>query len=300
MFRKMHHPQQAARRDAPAKAAMLAPASLLRATILTRNLPTLLIALTAALLTGHSAFADPVRIVGGPSVGCIAGAVELPPQGPGYQTIHVAISHFWGAPSTVAGIEQLGRKAQEAGLGNILVEELGRQYGGPMVGGHASHQTGVDADVALDTNHRRALSPNERETIELTSVVRADRRGVRPDRWNDDVVKLLALATQLPQIDRILVNPAIKRQLCDTVAGDRSWLRFIRPWYGHAAHMHVHFRCPPGQASCVDLPPPPPGDSCDATLQWWFDQLDAPPAKPGPPKPPTPLPVECKAIMAGR
>src|ERR1700712_3534367 len=76
---------------------------LLRATILIRKLPAVLTALTAAILAGRVAIAAPVRIVGGPSVGCIAGAVELPPQGPGYQTIHVAISHFWGAPSTVSG-----------------------------------------------------------------------------------------------------------------------------------------------------------------------------------------------------
>lgn len=255
-------------------------------------------AILAATLAGPSvADPGPLRVIGGPSVGCIAGAMELPPQGPGYQTIHLAISHFWGAPSTVAAIQLLGRDAQAAGLGNLLVEELSRLRGGPIVGGHASHQTGLDVDVALDTSRKRALSPTERETIELASVVRADRRGVRPDRWNDSVVTLLRLAAQLPQIDRVLVNPAIKQQLCNSVTGDRSWLRVIRPWYGHAAHMHLHFRCPVGQASCIDIPPPPPGESCDASLQWWFDQLDAPPPKPVPPKP---MPAECQAVLAGR
>ena len=267
-------------------------------------LPTvsLLTGLAIALFAAGPAAADPgpVRIIGGPSVGCIAGAVQLPPQGPGFQTIHVAISHFWGAPSTVSSIEQLGRDAQAAGLGEILVEELSRHYGGPIVGGHASHQHGLDADVALDTSHKQPLGAGERETIELTSLVRPDKRDVRLDKWQESVVTLLRLASRLPQIDRILVNPAIKKHLCDTVTGDRSWLRFIRPWYGHAAHMHVHFRCPAGQTSCVDIPPPPPGDSCDASLQWWFDQLDAPPAKSGPPKPPPPMPPECKAILAGQ
>lgn len=254
----------------------------------------------AALAAGNAAAdSSPVRIIGGPSVGCIGGAVQLPPSGPGYQTIHVAISHFWGAPTTVAAIEQLGLDARAAGLGEILVEEISRHYGGPIVGGHASHQHGLDVDVALDTSRQLALSPSERETFELTSLVRPDRRGVRLDKWNDDVVTLLRLATRLPHIDRVLVNPAIKKQLCDTVTGDRSWLHFIRPWYGHSAHMHLHFRCPAGQASCVDIPPQPAGDSCDGSLQWWFDQLDAPPAKPGPRKPPPPMPAECKAILAG-
>jgi penicillin-insensitive murein endopeptidase len=100
-------------------------------------------------------------------------------------------------------------------------------------------------------------------------------------------------------MDRVLVNPAIKKQLCDSVTGDRSWLRFIRPWYGHAAHMHISFKCPAGQQDCASLAPPPPGDGCDASLQWWFDRLDhkpepAPLGKP----PPTPkLPAACVKLL---
>jgi penicillin-insensitive murein endopeptidase len=129
--------------------------------------------------------------------------------------------------------------------------------------------------------------------------VRADRRGIDPGRWTPAVAALIKLAAGLPDVDRVLVNPAIKRQLCNEVTGDRTWLRLIRPWYGHAAHMHVSFRCPVGQAECVPVPPPPVGDGCDATLQWWFDQLDVPPKPPGPARPPRPLPAACKAIMTG-
>ncbi len=63
---------------------------------------------------------------------------------------------------------------------------------------------------------------------------------------------LIRLATELPGVDRVLVNPAIKRQLCLRRTGDRAWLRLVRPWYGHTAHMHIHFRCPPGQTECRD------------------------------------------------
>jgi penicillin-insensitive murein DD-endopeptidase len=104
------------------------------------------------------------------------------------------------------------------------------------------------------------------------------------------------MAAGLPEVDRVLVNPAIKQQLCREVSGDRAWLRLIRPWYGHAAHMHIRFRCPKGQADCVQAPPPPAGDGCDGTLQWWFDQLDVP-AKPGVPVKPPPLPAACRGIL---
>ena len=41
--------------------------------------------------------------------------------------------------------------------------------------------------------------------------------------------------------------------------------------------------CPAGQSECGELPPIPAGDGCDASLQWWFDRLDAPPEKPSGP-----------------
>ena len=45
--------------------------------------------------------------------------------------------------------------------------------------------------------------------------------------------------------------------------------------------------------------PPPPGDGCDQ-LQWWFDQLNAPPHPHGPPKAPPRLPEACYPILGLR
>jgi len=159
-----------------------------------------------------------------------------------------------------------------------------------------SHQLGLDVDVGLDVGPKRALGAAERETVELPSLVRPDQRAVDPVHWSADVVTLLHLAAGLPEVDRILINPAIKRQLCQEVQGDRGWLRLMRPWYGHAAHMHIRFRCPADQHDCVQAAPPPEGDGCDGTLQWWFDQLNAPP-RPSAPYHPPPLPAACKAVI---
>jgi penicillin-insensitive murein endopeptidase len=75
----------------------------------------------------------------------------------------------------------------------------------------------------------------------------------------------------------------------------------MRPWYDHSAHMHIRFRCPADQHDCVQAAPPPAGDGCDATLQWWFDQLHAPPAPsssaPSKPARAPALPAACKAVM---
>jgi penicillin-insensitive murein endopeptidase len=247
---------------------------------------------------GHDTPAEgPLHIIGGQAAGCIAGAVRLPSDGPGFQTIHLARSSFWGAPSTIARIETLGEQAHAAGLGDLYVEDISRPRGGPLPGGHLSHQLGLDADVGLDVRPKHGLTATEREAVELPSLVRPDQRGVEPARWTTDEVTLLHLAASLPEVDRILINPAIKRQLCNEVQGDRAWLQLMRPWYDHSAHMHIRFRCPADQHDCVQAAPPPLGDGCDATLQWWFDQLDVPP-KPSAPYHPPSLPAACKAVMA--
>lgn len=239
----------------------------------------------------------PLRIIGR-GMGCIAGAVELPAATPGLQAIRPAHSNFWGAPTTIAALERLGAEARAAGLPDIYIGDLSNPRGGPMRGGHVSHQRGLDADVWLDVRAPHPLLPaSARDIPEPPSLVRPDGRAVDPALWSPRVATLIRLATALPGVDRVLVNPAIKRQLCQSVTGDRSWLRWVRPWYGHSAHMHISFKCPAGQPACSNLPPPPPGDGCDATLQWWFDRLDHP-APPGKPRPRPPLPAACRAILA--
>ena len=252
------------------------------------------------LLAGPALAQEAPRIVGGPGAGCIAGAVELPAEGPGYETIRMSRSWFWGHPETIAGVRLLAARAQSAGIPTLYMNDISKPRGGPFPGVHASHMLGLDADVWLDVRPKPAMTPAKREAVEVQSLVRPDGRGVEAGVWSPLDVTLIKLATGLPGVDRVLVNPAIKKQLCADAGPDREWLRRVRPWYGHTAHMHIHFRCPAGQTECRDQAPPPPGDGCDASLQWWFDQLDAPPKPAGPPPAPARLPAACAAIMGGR
>lgn len=245
----------------------------------------------------------PLRIIGGAhGMGCIAGAVRLPDTAPGMQTIRLSRSFFWGAPQTIATLEQLAREAQAAGLPDLYMNDISHPRGGPTTE-HAGHQMGIEADVWLDvTPPHPILPPSQREGIEPVSLVRPDGRGVDPARWKPGDLTLIRLAATLPGVNRVLVNPAIKKQLCEEATGDRSWLRRVRPWFGHASHMHLRMDCPAGQPECPAPPPLPAGEGCDASLQWWFDRLDhppAPPAHPAAPPPPPVLPVACRAILGG-
>jgi len=224
----------------------------------------------------------------------------LPAEGPGFQTIRAGKTSFWGAPSTIAAVQNLAQQTSAAGMPDLYMGEISLPRGGPFAGAHVSHQAGLDVDIYFDLNSRPLLTVAQRDNLEPPGLVRADRRGVDPARWQPGHATMLRMAAGLPNVDRILVNFAIKKHLCETVTGDRSWLRLIRPWYGHAAHMHVRFRCPPGQPECTQSSGPPPGDGCDASLQWWFDQLDNPDKPSGAPPRRPPVPEACKPILAAR
>ena len=103
-----------------------------------------------------------------------------------------------------------------------------------------------------------------------------------------------------PRVERIFAAPGIKKKLCETAGGDRSWLRKVRPYYGHNEHIHVRLSCPAG-TPCRDQAAPPPGDGCGADLDYWFS---AEPYKKAPPpaKPPkqvmmSDLPPACRNVL---
>jgi penicillin-insensitive murein endopeptidase len=95
-----------------------------------------------------------------------------------------------------------------------------------------------------------------------------------------------------------LVNHGIKRSLCRMHRGE-AWLRRVRPWRGHDSHMHLRLRCPAGHVDCQDIAPPPPGDGCDASLDWWLsEEARNPPRRPPPPTPI--MPASCGPVFSAR
>ena len=113
--------------------------------------------LAALLLLPSLAFAEP-HIIGGPGGGCIAGAIELPSEGPGFETIRASRSTYWGHPDTIAQLQLLALRAQQAGLPTLYMNDISRHFGGPTAGMHLSHMLGLDADVWLDTRPKPTLS----------------------------------------------------------------------------------------------------------------------------------------------
>lgn len=238
---------------------------------------------------------EPV-VIGSYAKGCLGGAQSLPERGPGYETIRMSRSRFWGHPELIDFIQSLGRAVARAQIGLMLIGDLSQPRGGPMPWGHASHQIGLDADIWFRLSPRR-LSRAERETVEELPLV--DYRTWAPTAaWTDAHTLMLRLAAADPRVDRIFVNPGIKKKLCAQAWPDRAWLRKLRPWWGHNAHFHVRLGCPPGTDQCTAQSPPPPGDGCDA-LPWWFVQRDkVTPSGPKARRQTATLPDACEAVFA--
>jgi penicillin-insensitive murein endopeptidase len=199
------------------------------------------------------------QVLGGYSAGCIDGAVPLPLAGNGFRVVHPERNRIFGHPDLIDMIVKLGVRLRMLGLPSLSVGDLGQPRGGPTPSGHASHQSGLDVDIwyvppwlgrpatMVDTRHRRA-SPH----------------------FDEDVVQLLELAASDRRVDRVFVNPMLKRAVCERTsgAGDRSWVQKLRPWFGHDDHFHVRLLCPADSPTCIAPTPLPPGDGCEQLLAW--------------------------------
>ncbi|MEF0939841.1 penicillin-insensitive murein endopeptidase [Rhizobium sp. BR 362] len=226
--------------------------------------------------------------------GCLSGAVALPTDGPTWEAMRLSRNRRWGRPEMISLLERLSRDAAKYdGWPGILVGDISQPRGGPMFNGHASHQIGLDADVWLTPMPSRTLTTAERETLPFTSMLAKDKFLTINDKvWTPEHARLLMRAASYPEVERIFVNPAIKKKMCETWTGDRTNLGKLRPEYGHDSHFHIRIRCPAGSTGCKPQAPVAAGDGCDKSLAWWF--TPAPWAKP---KPSTKPPVKPREVM---
>jgi penicillin-insensitive murein endopeptidase len=240
--------------------------------------------------------------VGFYSRGCLSGAVQLPPSGRYWQAMRLSRNRQWGLPILVDFIEKLAKDAAtQDGWPGLLIGDMSQPRGGPMLSGHASHQSGLDVDIWVNPMPGRQLSRAERENISAIAVVEPGPHEVDATRWTPALGRMIRRAALDPRVQRIFVAPGIKKKLCETAGNDRAWLRQLRPWYGHHDHIHVRLTCPSGMP-CRAQNPPPPGDGCGAALDYWYS---AEPYKPAPPsnKPPrqvmlSDLPASCRAVLS--
>ena len=178
--------------------------------------------------------------------GCLAGAKALPVDGESWQVVRLSRNRMWGNPAMIAFLERFSRKAKAQGVWNgVLVGDISQPRGGPMLTGHASHQVGLDADVWLTPMPSYTLSNEERETMSAANMVAEDGLSVDRTHWTPGQAAIIKAAAEEPEVERIFVNAAIKKALCETARGE-PWMNKVRAYWGHNYHFHIRIKCPAG------------------------------------------------------
>ena len=242
--------------------------------------------------------------IGAYTAGCISNSEALNLNGEGWQVIRPSRGRYYGHPETIEFIEYLSSKAKNEHDATLLIADISQQTGGPLLDDHSSHQIGLDADILLWQHPiatKYTLTTTQREHIHPQSVLNENKTGVDDFKWaevNEDILRITASDSR---VDRIFLNPVIKKKLCNKYSGE-SWLGKVRPWYGHDGHFHVRLKCPSENSSCQSQKPiETSGDGCGADLASWFqaDGTIKSRKKTGS-STQKKLPDECIAIMNGR
>ena len=245
----------------------------------------------------------PALSIGGYAKGCMAGGVVLPITGTTWQVMRLSRNRNWGHPALIAFIERFGQNAKKVGWNGLLIGDMAQPRGGPMLTGHASHEIGLDVDIWFNPMPDHELTHEERELNGADNMVATSGLDVDYKVWTPVRTALVKAAAQDPDVARIFVNAAIKKEMCSEAGADRAWLAKVRPWWGHAEHFHVRLNCPPDSPKCESQPPVPDGDGCGHALDYWFKDAvlhPKPPEKPpGPRVGPTlaALPAVCRQVV---
>jgi len=222
---------------------------------------------------------------GGYAKGCLAGGVQLPETGPTWQAMRLSRNRNWGHPETIDFIKTLSAKAaRQPGWNGLYVGDISQPRGGPMLSGHRSHQMGLDVDIWMLPPKNLNLTRSQRENISSVSLRRSN-GAFTNNSWSRAHHEIIKAAAQDSRVARIFVFPGAKVRMCKEESGDRSWLRKIRPWWGHHYHFHVRLKCPAGVRGCINQDPPPRGEGCKDAQSWVNNILNPPPPDPTAPKP---------------
>ncbi len=193
------------------------------------------------------------RSRGRPQDGSLLGGRQLPGH-PGFRIR--SPERAWASPATIGWILE-GFDAVLAAdplSPAVMIHDLSLQHGGPM-SGHGSHQSGRDVDIMYYQRscpdgicRARSLRPGDLDARRQWLLLRHWlRRGLAEFIF-------VSYPLQEPLYEEAKGQGASQRQL-------RAWFQWprgpehpagvVRHWPKHANHLHVRFRCAPGDADCL-------------------------------------------------
>lgn len=162
--------------------------------------------------------------------------------------------------TTAASVHALHPDGERMQIGDIA------QKVGGFLSGHASHQNGLDADVAYFRKDHHEQDP----AVNGFAYIYVQKGGVLDPVFdvarNWDAYKAIA---DTGRLDRIFMDPVIKRGFCayakttGELESRKELLRRLRPLENHQDHFHVRITCPIDSPKCQAQLPPPEGDGCN-------------------------------------
>lgn len=206
--------------------------------------------------------------IGHYSKGCLVGAKTFKGDERGLILSQTRRGRFWAHSELIDVLTELGEFSYRTLKKNVVVGDLSLSRGGPTVGGHNSHQNGLDVDIWFHLFKGKGKDFEFWQTEEMRSAL-------KDKSFGRDQLMMLAFLAQDKRVERIFVHPVIKKRICEQSSEFRKpsfsseQLRKIRPWYGHDDHLHLRLKCPEDNKKCEVQNEPPPGDGCDQ-LDWWF------------------------------
>ena len=146
----------------------------------------------------------------------------------------------------------------------VQIGDVCAQKGGQLAH-HASHQNGLDADIAYMRVNHREQNPQVITGFDELFV----KNGKITENFDEERVwDFVKAIHDTGRLVRIFMDPVIKATLCeyaDKIGETESQtdvLRRIRPLALHQDHMHIRITCPLNSPTCVKQADPPAGTGC--------------------------------------
>ncbi len=202
------------------------------------------------------------------SEGILKNGVRLPDQGPGFMKLFLHRNRAWGTREMVDAITKTTLQMDRLfpRFDRLQVGDISQEGGGPVTDLHSSHQHGLDVDLTYYRINKIEQSPTEIKGFEELMVIRGkiSKNFDSARNW-----KFLKELHKHGQVQRIFVDPVIKKEICRYArllkesALFLEVLRSLRPYPNHQEHMHVRLKCPTEAKECRLQEDPPAGSGCN-------------------------------------
>jgi len=200
------------------------------------------------------------------SNGSLVDADVLPAEGFGFVKIHRPRDRGWGAFDLVEILKAAAAELQNRfpSRDRVMIGDMSAKNGARL-SGHASHQNGLDADVAFIR-----LNQTEQD-VDDTGGFREHfvRNGKLTENFdlerNWAYTKILV---STGRVQRVFVGEVIKKGLCSYVKkigeleSEHETMRRLRVVAGHTGHFHVRITCPARSPECRAQEEVPESNGC--------------------------------------